>query len=314
MDVLVNLRTFLMVVRCGAFSEAARQLNVVPSVTAKRITQLEKTVGARLFKRSTRSVSLTEAGLQLQGKAADLVAEFDEVVQVLKRKDGQLEGHIRIMAPTTLTLSYLGGLLSGFLREHPRISMEVALMDRSSNPLEEGFDMAISGRSASYEGVVDVPLCSVQPLLCASPEYVERRGEPAHPRELIEHDCLVFKPAGNHWLFQSARGIISVDVAARLTADDNLTLLQATKASCGIAIIPRYVAQEPIDKGHLRILLHEYPPQENWFKAYVPRRKQELARIKALLEYLTQNMAGFAARRSMGEAQTAPRPVSKKRK
>lgn len=315
MDVLVNLRTFLMVVRCGGFSEAARQLHVVPSVAAKRISQLEKTVGAPLFKRSTRSVKLTEAGHQLQAKAVNLVAEFDEVVHVLKKREGELEGHIRIMAPTTLTVLYLGEVLSKFLSSHPRISMEISLEDRSSNPLEKGYDVAISGRSASYEGVIDVPLGPVQALLCASPAYLKRRGTPTHPRELVEHDCLVFKPSGNHWLFHSARGAINVDVVPRITADDGISLLHAIKAGCGVAVFPRYVVQAALDSGELQVVLPQYPPEENWYNAYVPRRKQELPRVKVLLEWLTQHMADFGKKIEGAKAkQTARRPGAKKHK
>ncbi len=314
MDVLINLRSFLMVVRCGGFSEAARQLHVVPSVVAKRISQLEKTVGARLFKRSTRSVKLTLAGHQLQAKAANLVAEFDEVVHVLKKNEGVLEGHIRIMAPTTLTALYLGELLGKFLSSHPRISMEISLEDRSSNPLEKGYDVAISGRSASYEGVIDVPLCPVQALLCASPDYLNRRGTPTHPRELVEHDCLVFKPSGNHWLFQSIRGAINVDVTPRITADDGLSLLHAIKAGCGIAVLPRYVAQKSLENGELQVVLPQYPPEENWYKAYVPRRKQELPSVKALLEWLAQHMRDFGNNTEGTKAKQAVRRRSARKR
>lgn len=293
MDALLNLRTFLAVVRCGGFSEAARQLHVVPSVAAKRITQLEKTTGARLFDRSTRGIKITEAGQQLLSRAADLVSDFDAVVHGLQRDESKLEGHIRLMAPTTLTLFYLGDVLNAFLREHERITMEIALVDRSISPLEEGFDMAISGRSSTYEGVIDVPLCPVNLLLCAAPAYLQRRGVPAHPRELPEHDCLVFKPAGPSWLFQSNLGLISTDIRARLACDDNHTLLQAAKAAQGIATLPAYLAKDALKTGELRLLLKSYPLQETWFKAYVPRRRQGLARIKALTDWLLVHMQGL---------------------
>ena len=103
MDMVANLRAFLAVARCGAFSEAARQLNVVPSVVAKRVGQLEHTMGTRLFERSTRKVALTEAGQKLQVRARGLVAEIDDAIRSLERDENRLEGHILLMAPTTLT-------------------------------------------------------------------------------------------------------------------------------------------------------------------------------------------------------------------
>ncbi|HPQ96065.1 MAG TPA: LysR family transcriptional regulator, partial [Thiolinea sp.] len=104
MDTLTNLKTFVAVAKYGGFSDAARQLDVVPSVVAKRISQLEQSMQTRLFQRSTRRVRITEAGVQLYGRVPGLLAEFEEVVSSVQRDDKKLEGHIRIMAPTTLTL------------------------------------------------------------------------------------------------------------------------------------------------------------------------------------------------------------------
>ena len=259
-------------------------------MVAKRIRQLEKAVGARLFNRTTRSINLTSAGTHLHMKAGDLVAGFDEVVHSLKHQERELHGLIRVMAPTTLTMFYLGEAFSSFLREHPHVTLELQLVDRSVNPLEEGFDLAISGRSTNYEGVIDVPLCSAGPILCVSPEYLKRRGTPSHPRDLVEHDCLIFKPAGSQWMFQGASGMITVEAPPRMIADDNCTLLQAAKAGCGITIIPRYVAAMDLDANVLQVLLPEFPPQENWFRAYVPRRRHGLPRVKALIEWIATYM------------------------
>ena len=305
-----------MVARCGGFSDAARRLHVVPSVAAKRVSQLEKTVGAQLFTRSTRHISLTEAGYNMQGRAADLMAGFDEVVHFLQRDEGKLAGHIRIMAPTTVTIARLGEIFSSFLQEHPQVTLEIALADKSINPLEEGFDFAISGRSASYEGVIDVPLCAVHPVLCASPHYLMRREALMHPRDLLDHSCLVFKPAGSHWTFQSPGGILNVDVTARLEADDNFTLLQAAKAQCGIAILPLYIARDALNDGSLQVLLPQFPPQEVWFKVYVPRRKQGVVRVKALVEWLIAQTAdalhGNAEAESRTESKNQPKGRRKK--
>lgn len=293
MDVLGNLKTFLAVASYGGFSEAARKLHVVPSVVAKRIAQLEKTMGSRLFERSTRSVVLTEAGEQLQARAAVLMADFDELVNTVQRDDSKLEGHIRVMAPTTLTMVYLGQVINAFLERHERITMELALVDASMNPQERGFDMAISGRTASYEGVLDVPLCPVSPMLFAAPAYVAAHGEPAHPRELADHRCLVFAPTGVNWQFQSSRGAISVEVKPRLLADDNRTLLDAAVRGMGVVALPSYVARDALAAGQLQPLLRKFPLQETWFRAYIPRRSHKLARVQALVEWLASHLEGF---------------------
>lgn len=286
MDYVSHIQTFLAVVRGGSFSEAARALGVVPSLVAKRVSGLEQQLGTRLFDRTTRKVVLTESGERFRGKAAELVSGLDELMTAVARDDGKLEGHIRLMAPTTLGIQRLGPLLNRFLALHPRITLEVALVDRSTNPVEAGFDLAISGRLTSYDGVVDVPLRPVAPTLCASPAYVAAHPAIEHPRDLVSHPCLVFAATGSDWRFQSARGVISVDVQARLLADDNMTLLDAALQGLGVAVLPLYVAQDHLTSGRLVALLPKYPPQENWFKAYVPRRRLKVARVQALLAWL----------------------------
>ena len=291
MDITTHLKTFVVVAQCNGFSEAARQLKVVPSVVAKRISQLEEHVGARLFDRTTRTVVLTEAGEKLQSGAAVLVTGFENLIESVGRDENKLEGHIRVMAPTTLTMVYLGQIFTAFLQLHDRITMEIALVDHSANPAEQGFDLAISGRSASYEGIVDIPLCPVHPIVCAAPAYLQSRGVPLHPRDLAEHACLVFKPSGSNWQFQSARGIINVDVRPRLMADDNRTLLLAAVSGLGIASLPSYVARQALTEGILLPVLESFSPQETWFRAYVPRRRQRVVRVAALTAWLSEHLS-----------------------
>lgn len=295
MDVTTHIRTFAAVVRCGGFSEAARQLGVVPSVVAKRIAQLERELHVRLFERTTRKVALTEAGEKLHARASGIVAEFEELLHAVRRDEGRPEGHLRVMAPTTLTMEQLGPVFCDFLLAHPRITMEIELVDLSANPLERGFDVAISGRAASYEGVIDIPLCPVRPVLCAAPAYLRGLSAPAHPRELADFACLAFAATGTSWTFHGARGAITVDVRPRLRADDNRTLLRAAIAGLGIALLPSYVAAEALRSGALEPVLPRFAPQENWFKAYVPKRKAGVTRVKALLQYIQDHWAASAA-------------------
>ncbi|MDM0084737.1 LysR family transcriptional regulator [Variovorax sp. J31P179] len=291
MDTYQHVKTFALVARYGGFSEAARQLGVVPSVVAKRIGQLEKHLGTRLFERTTRAVRLTEAGEKFQSRAGTLVQSFDELLESVSSDESKLEGHLRVMAPTTLTMLFLGEALCRFLSMHDGITLELALVDLSTNPAEQGFDVAISGRSASYEGVVDIPLCPVDAVVCATPGYLSAHGLPAHPRELVDHSCLCFKPSGPSWQFQTNRGTIAVDLRPRLLADDNRTLLAAALAGLGIAALPAYVARQALDDGSLLKVLPSFALQETWFRAHVPKRRQGVARVSALVTWLSQELA-----------------------
>lgn len=287
MDLVTNLRAFLAVARFGSFSEAGRQLHVVPSVAAKRVSQLEHAVGTRLFERSTRRVALTDAGEQFQARARSLIAELDDTLTGMRRAGDRLEGRILMMVPTTLHLLVLSDAVSGFLSAHQHITMELALVNRSVNPAEEGFDLAITGHAASsYEGVLDVPLHPFEQVMCASPEYLARRGMPGHPRDLDVHDGLFFKPLGTSWRLDSPQGRVSVDARARLVADDTLTLHAAALAGNGIAMLPRYVAAPALAAGRLTEVLSAYPAPDSWFRAHVTQHRAQAARIVALLDWL----------------------------
>jgi DNA-binding transcriptional LysR family regulator len=290
LDAFLNIKTFVLVAKYQGFSHAARHLDVVPSVVAKRIGQLEQSLGTKLFERTTRSIRLTEAGEKLYGRAGELVASFEDLIKSVDRDESKLAGHIRIAVPTTLTISYLGQLFTEFLAQQERITMDVILQDDAVNPAERGLDLAISGRSASYEGVVDIPLCPTSVVVCAAPDYLVRRGTPIHPNELAGHDCLGFRPAGMNWQFQSARGVIHVEITPRLVADDNVTLLRAATGGLGIVLLPRYTARKSLEAGKLVSLLEDFVPPETWFKVYVPKRKQRVARINALVEFLSERM------------------------
>lgn len=292
MDTLANLRAFLATVRGGNFSEAARQLDTVPSVIAKRIGHLEWTLGARLFERSSRRVTLTEAGHKFHARARALVADFDAIASELKRDQNALEGHIRLRAPTSLTVLYLADILAAFQQRYDRLTLEITLLDRSANPAEEGFDISVSGRADSYEGVVDEPLCPLRQVVCASPAYLARRPAPRHPRDLADHDCLVFNPTGHTWHFNSDRGPIRVDVPARLGANDNYALYAAARAGNGIAVLPAYVAGRALADGSLVALLEGYPLQDVWLKALIPARTRGLPRIEVLLAWLREHLGG----------------------
>jgi len=289
-DAFINIKTFVLVARYQGFTHAARQLGVVPSVVAKRIGQLEKALGTRLFDRTTRSVKLTEAGEKLYARAGELVTSFDELLHSVERDDSRLAGHIRIAVPTTLALSYLGKLFTEFLVGQDRITMDVVLQDDSVNPAERGFDIAISGRSASYEGVVEIPLCPTDLVACAAPAYLARKGQPASPAELPGHDCLVFRPSGLNWQFDGPRGVIQIEVTPRLVADDNITLLRAGLAGMGVVVLPRYVVHRALEAGDLVKILEDYPPIATWFRVYVPRRKRNVARIAALVDFVSARM------------------------
>jgi len=285
-DTLQNLRAFLAVAATGSFSAAARQSRVATSVIAKRIDQLEAVTGTRLFQRTTRSVSLNEAGQNWIGRVCTMVADMDDVIAAAGRTDHELEGPMRIKAPTTLTILHLGDLLARFQRCNPKVVLDVVLTDRPVNPADEGFDVAVAAFGATFSRVIDLPLCPLRRVLCASPDYLRRHGTPAHPRDLSEHDTLSFQPTGNTWAFLSPQGPVQMTVAPKMSANDGQVLLAAARAGNGIALLSEYVALPWLRKGELAAVLEQFPLPEIWLKALVPEGRMQVSRVRALVEFL----------------------------
>lgn len=291
MDTLSNLKAFIVAADAGSFSGAARQLGLVPSVVSKRIDQLEWRIRAPLFTRSTRRLTLTDVGERYLPTVRALVRQVDDALTGMARSNGELEGHIRIKIPTTLGVLYLSDILHAFLRNQPMISMDVVLADRSVNPTEEGFDIAIGALPELYGRVEDRPLCVIKRRLCAAPIYLAQRGVPQHPSDLVEHDCLVFTTSGSRWEFQSPQGVVGIDVRPKLRTNDGAAIFQSVLAGGGVAVLAEYLAAPALQSGALVEVLQPYEVPDIWLKALVPTSRIAVPRVRMLLEWLVLHLS-----------------------
>lgn len=286
MDTLTNLKAFLAVARTGSFAAAARELKVAPSVVTKRISQIEWQLKTPLFERNTRRVSLTATGLRYLPAVQRSVADMDELFAEMPSQGGDLQGNIRIKSPGTLAVQLLGPMLERFQQRYPLLSLELLTLDRSVNPVDEGFDVALTLMPDTYAGVIEVPLSPMPRVLCASPAYLERKSAPAHPRELIQHDILNFLPTGTTWMFEGAAGEVQVRLQPRLNTNEGQLILSSTLVGNGIARLSDYLCKQHLESGALVPLLVDYPIKQLWFKALVPENRIQIARVQALLEWI----------------------------
>ena len=293
MDGIENLRTFVTVADAGSLAAAASHLDIVASVVTKRIDQLEARVCTRLFKRSTKRVTLTEFGARYLPQARRLIHDYDEVFAEMSHSPRQVEGHIRIKVPTAMAIAFMAEGLAKFQRQYPRVSLDVVLLERPTavNPSEEGFDVSISGAPGSFPGVVDEPICPLNKCVCGAPAYLQQRGTPQHPRELAQHDCLLFTPLGRTWFFESATGPVSVDVRPKLTANDQFVLTAAALRSNGIAVLPSYAVAAALRAGTLVRVLHRFSVPMVWMKATVPEARAGAPHVRSLVAFLKARYA-----------------------
>jgi DNA-binding transcriptional LysR family regulator len=278
------------VARLGSFSGAARQLGLVPSVVTKRIGQLEQSLGTKLLVRSTRGLTLTSAGERYLPRFVRFVAELEEIFAPTVKEDERLTGHLRIKVPTTVSSLFIGDLLAEFLAAHAGVSLEIVLIDRSVNPMEEGFDFSIGALPVSYPNLVEVPLCPYDQVTCCAPSYLEEASSPQNPGELAFHDVLTSIAYSKTWTFDGPNGPITTQVHPRVLASDSRTLRSATLRGLGIAILPREQVEADLRSGALVQLLPEFPVSRLWLKALVPCTKMNSPLVREVLEFLKSHM------------------------
>lgn len=286
MDTLINLRTFLTVVRTGSFSAASRSMNTVPSVVTKRINQLEHQLKVRLFNRSTRKLLLTDAGERYYPRLLSIISEMDHALKDLASSRSTLQERLRIKCPTTLTIQHFGNVLTSFQKANPGVSLDLVLMDRSVNPIEEGFDIAIGALPSSYADVMDVPLCPMSRIAIAAPDYLHRAGRPEHPRDLTEHDCLTFLATGTSWFFDGPSGSINVDVNPKVSVNDSLVLMNAVENGLGISVVAKHIAMPSVRRGSVVQILEDFPIPDLWVKALVPQNRRSSPAVQEALNWL----------------------------
>jgi DNA-binding transcriptional LysR family regulator len=206
-------------------------------------------------------------------------------MRVMQPESGLLRGRLRVKSPTTVG-NVVGEALTRFAATNPGVTIELLLLDRAVNPLEESFDVAMGAFPMSFASVVDVPLCPYDRLLVVAPRYLARNPMPNHPSELIEHDGLAFLPIGFTWSFETAQGSVTTEVRARFAANDSRVLLAAALAGLGIAALPRFLAGEALERAELVQVLPDYPLTPLWFKAMVPRTRIHQPEVAALVDHL----------------------------
>lgn len=289
MDRFDTLQSFIAVVETGSFSEAAERLAVGKSVISRRVSALENRLGVQLLRRTTRRLSLTEAGREFYPRAARLLAELEEAEQAVAEGQRTLRGRLRLAAPLSFGIRHLGPALNAFMAEHPELVLDLDLDDREVNLVEEGVDVAVRIGRLDDSSLVAVPLFPVRILLCASPDYLARHGRPLHPRDLTGHMGLAYAnlTESQQWHFIDGQGAeLSVRVPTRLRANNGDVLLEAALAGLGIISSPSFIVHRALREGTLVPLLPGYRLLETTAYAIYPSRRFLPRRVRTLVEFL----------------------------
>lgn len=251
---LDEIAVFVHVVKAGSFTAAARQRGVPKSTLSRAVTRLEEVMRARLLRRSSRTLALTDAGRAFYDRAAPHIAGIADAAESSLAREEQPHGLLRVTAPVDVGESFLADLLVRFLARYPLIRVEVDLSSRRVNLLEEGVDVALRAAGKLDDAsLVAKKLGATAAQLFASPAYLARRGTPTTPEELTEHDCVLFRPeeGQNEWLLEGPSGPIKVVVKGRLGGGDFAFLRAAVRTGAGIGVLPAFTAARDLAEGHL---------------------------------------------------------------
>jgi DNA-binding transcriptional LysR family regulator len=288
-----EMAVFVRAADSGSLSRAGRELKLSqPSVT-RIIGALEARLGTTLLLRTTRSISLTDAGALYLERAKRLLAELEEAEQAARGIDS-LHGVIRLAMPLMYGTRAIIPALKTFLARHPDLKVELVMSDARQNLIADGVDMAIrinvGALNNSSHGARKLAL--VERLVIASPDYLSAHGTPATPADLVRHDCILQHGSfgGESWRFTHNKTVTSVDVPARLWINSAPGVLAATVAGLGIALGTRVMAGEELRTGHLRQILTPYRLDPAEVYAVFPAGLRPSAKVRAIVDHLAASL------------------------
>jgi DNA-binding transcriptional LysR family regulator len=293
MQDLEAMAIFARVVEDKSFSAAARRLNLSKSLVSKHITQLERSIGARLLNRTTRALSLTDAGAAFYEHCARIVEELEEAKLAVSRLHSEPRGLLRISSSVAFGRLHVAPAVADFLEAYPEVKIDMVTTDRFVDLAEEAFDVVIRIVAEPAPNAVARELAPVHRKMCATPEYFGRHGVPKTLQDLEHHNCLIytsFNPQGP-WRLRGPDGDISVRVPGNLRLNDDDALAAAVLCGMGIALLPTFIVGKDLQSGRLQSVLSEYIPLERHvYAVYLPTRHLS-AKVRCFIDFLLERFS-----------------------
>lgn len=297
MSSLTEISIFVKVVELSSFTAAAEALEMSQPVVSKAVTRLEEKLGARLLNRTTRRLSLTEAGSELYRRAFRALAEIEDAELEVARFQTEPRGTLRVSAPMSFSILHLGALLPSFTERYPGVSIELHLDDRQVDLVEEAFDLAIRVGRLQDSNLIARRLAPCAQVLCASPAYLAKRGTPERPEDLLEHNCIIYSLLGTprEWRFTDAAGeTYVVPINGALQSNNGLLNRAAAVAGAGIVLLPAFYIGEEIRSGQLKTVLCDFKPVDLAVYALYPERRNLTPKVRAFVDFLAEKFGDEA--------------------
>ncbi|MQY44418.1 LysR family transcriptional regulator [Epibacterium sp. SM1969] len=302
MDKIETMRAFIAVAQEHSFTSAGRRLGISTKLVSKYVQHLEAQLQARLFNRTTRSVSLTEVGAAYLGRCRSILEQIDDLDALVREHQVELAGPIRITAPTGFGSTRLTEALVPFLRAHPDVHLDLQLSDTRVALVEEGLDLAIRIGALRDSTLIARRLADMSLVVSAAPEYLEHHGRPQNPRALSTHTCLVDGNQSNlsAWRFWDDTGqehVAKLNVTTRANAP--AAIARMAMGGLGIARSPHYAVADALKSGQLEEVLPSFRTDTYGVYALYPPNRHLTRRVRALIDHLASEQ-GRAAMGAQG--------------
>lgn len=289
MDRMTAIAVFVEVAERGSLTAAAEALDMSRAMVTRYLSELERWLGARMFHRTTRRISLTAAGEEALSRCRQMLELGAELEGLGEHGDAPPHGQLRVTCSTSFGQSQLAAAVAAFVARHPGVRVDLLLLDRSVNLVEERIDLAIRIAHELDPNLIARPLAPCRSVLVASPAYLHAHGAPQQAEALVRHQCLTHHFVGRGvWQLQRDGRQIAVTVAGGISANEASVLLAAVLADAGIAMLPTYQVAPLLRTGALVQVLPEYDIAPMTLYGVYASRRQLPSRVRGFLDFLAQ--------------------------
>jgi DNA-binding transcriptional LysR family regulator len=312
MDRFHEIEVFIAVADAGSFAKAGARLRLSPPAVTRAIASLEERLGAAVFTRTTRSLSITDVGTHFLESARRVLADLDGAEKEAVGQGTTPQGHLTITASVTFGRSALAPIVAEFLRRHPRVTVSTLLLDRVTNLVEEGIDLAVRIGPLPDSTLVARRVGSVQRVLVASPDYLARRGVPTQPADLRLHAMIAFTGLmpNREWRFLDGKSGNSVSFMPRLEINDAVTAIGMAEDGDGITVALSYMVADQLRSGRLALVLTEMTPPPVPVHLVYPQNRMIAPKLRAFVDFAAPRLTAEIERLSLpgpaGSGQSAP--------
>ncbi|TVP93549.1 MAG: LysR family transcriptional regulator, partial [Pseudomonadaceae bacterium] len=280
---------FVSVADSGHFSTAAKRLGVSTSHVSRQIARLEERLQTRLFYRSTRQVSLTEAGHTFLQHCRHLLDARDEAIQAVSDLGGEPKGLLRLTCAVAYGESYIMPLVTDFMQRYPKLNIDMQLTNQTLDLLHGSFDLAIRLGRLQDSSLIATRLAPRNMYLCAAPSYLKQHGAPHSLSELSRHNCLI--GSSDIWTFAQNGQETPIRVQGNLRCNSGRAVLDAALRGLGLCQLPDYYVQQPLADGKLHALLPQHQPPHTGVWALYPQQRHLSPKVRLLIDYLREGLA-----------------------